>query len=220
MGANINVTVTATDPSGNMTQCIAIVTVTDYALVIPVISGPAGVCSDGTWSIPTQPSGTNYQWKFDGIPINDPSAITAALSYTPPADGTLTVEISNQCDMQSAAMAIVMTDPAQCALLNCAAEQLYLDGEFLNHDVIPTDVRAISSISSNGTIDATESFKFYAGDSITLLPQFNVAMGGLFEAHIEPCQLAASIIDTWTEEEKNGSPEEMKARFLKALNKL
>ncbi len=211
-----DITLTATDLSGNTSTCQSTITVIGYEFSPIAITGPVAVCPStaGVWSIPVQPTGTSYTWTFDDQPVGSTGPV---VDFMPEASGTLKVVISNGCDTEEVMMDIIMSNPELCAYMNCALEQLYIDGEFLNHDDTPTDIRATISISSNGTVDNGESYKFYAGDSIVMLPLFEVELGGLFEAHIEPCQVVTEIINTWPEEQKRSSPAEIRALLSKAL---
>ena len=124
------------------------------------------------------------------------------------------------CETQMSTMDIMITNPELCGLLDCDEVSLYIDGEFFNHDDLPTDVRVISSIQSNGTVEDGEFFRFYAGDSIVLLPFFEVELGGIFEANIEDCQTMSTMIEGWSDHDRNSTKEQRKNRIIEAYNRL
>jgi len=65
-------------------------------------------------------------------------------------------------------------------------EDLYIES---NNPIIAEDANVNISIETNGTVPSGNSIKYNAGSDVLMNPGFEVKLGAVFEAFIEPCNI-------------------------------
>ena len=160
------------------------------------ITGPTVLCpslNNLPFSVAAQGPTVTYNWSFsDGsasIAGNGSTDVQITFDDTF-AGGTLSVTATTNCGTSIAQTHIITKGSDKlCALTGCLseAEALIIDDAFLNAIGAVEVYQNYNVIESDATVEALRNIIFKAGNSIQLLPGFNVELGATFIAEIEAC---------------------------------
>ena len=202
IGVDIPVVLYVVDIYGNIDSCQTTVDVEDnnfdgVSSFGPVF-GPEVICAGDpailTYAVPAQSilQGFDYTWTYNGeglaiISGQGTNSIDVQFSASATA-GHIVFTSAGPCSSISDSLEVTIANPAICQEFSCI-DTVILTQFFLAADGHDDIFRADQLIKSDGIISAIENedIEFLAGESVELLPGFEVQKGAEFLADIEPC---------------------------------
>jgi len=181
--------------SNTTTMCVDTAQITVF-IIVPNISifGPDVVCQDqtSTYSSSSVALFDSVKWTYfgDGLlsVVNDSTVnVNYDGNFFPNGSGSLLISGFVAQEEVADTLDISFADPLVCNLLTCDREELYISDELMDQFVIPSDIMAIKSISSDAHLSDGHQFSFMAGDSIVLMPDFEVVLGTQLQIILESC---------------------------------
>lgn len=186
-----------TDLSGNISTCVQMIDVSIEQIELTgTIEGPTKVCQNDQsffYNLNTPLTFDEYEWTFERLGSNghttQGTGKTVRMVFLfGPNQGTLRVRGIDGCGNLTTPVELLIEieDETVCASYDCAQLNLNIDNAAIDVTAL-SEFKAIEILNSNAQLNYDKDFKFQAGQSIILAPNFEVSDSDKFAAIIEEC---------------------------------